>query len=69
MLSYFAPYIPNRSRLRTWRIMGEIVLLRGLTVLIRAAQHEAWRTVLAWCAGAAVVGLAAGFAGVLLLAH
>ena len=69
MLSFFTPYIPTRSRLQAWRVVGEIMLLRGLTSLIRAANHESWRTVAIWCAGAAATGLAAGFAGAVLLAR
>jgi hypothetical protein len=45
------------------------MFLRALTALIRAARNEAWLVVLLWCAGAAAAGLAAGFAGVLLLAR
>jgi hypothetical protein len=69
MLSFFSPYIPTRSRLQTWRVVAEITFLRWLTALIRAAQHESWRSVAAWCAGAAATGLAAGFAGAVLLAR
>jgi hypothetical protein len=67
--SYFAPYIPNRTRLQAWRNMGEIMFLRALTALIRTARREAWRMVILWSVAAAAAGLAAGFAGALLLAR
>jgi hypothetical protein len=67
MLSYFSPYVPTRGRLQALRDWAEIMVLRGLTSMMRAARYEAWRRVFLWSAGAMMAGLLAGFAGTLLL--
>jgi len=67
MLAYFAPYVPTRSRLHTLRIGAEIMVLRGLTSVMRSARHEAWQRVMVLSAGAVAAGLLAGFGGALLL--
>ena len=69
MLAYFAPYVPTRGRLQALRVGAEIMVLRGLTSVMRAARREAWPRVLLWSTGAAMAGLLAGFAGAVLLFH
>ncbi len=61
--------MPWLGTLYVWRIQGEIMILRALAALMRAAQREAWPYVLMWSAMAWLVGLAAGLTAVALLPY